>query len=132
MRSAGAAQACCKQRERANSAESSQAERRWEAGICRGSYKRLTPYFIVMFPVFAVERAKTGFVLSPVTGLLCVKRAQNMRCKFRGKCVFFSFVFLRGFLCACGRGEMAKAPTRGAFAVYSPGAGVRNTGRIPF
>lgn len=49
-----------------------------------------------MFPVFAVERAKTGFVLSPVTGLLCVKRAQNMRCKFRGKCVIFSFVFLRG------------------------------------
>ena len=96
MRSAGAAQACCKQRERANSAESSQAERRWEAGICRGSYKRLTPYFIVMFPVFAVERAKTGFVLSPVTGFLCVKRAQNMRCKFRGKCVIFSFVFLRG------------------------------------
>ena len=96
MRSAGAAQACCTQRERANSAESSQAERRWEAGICRGSYKRLTPYFIVMFPVFAVERAKTGFVLSPATGLLCVKRAQNMRCKFRGKCVIFSFVFLRG------------------------------------
>jgi len=27
---------------------------------------------------------------------------------------------------------MAKAPTRGAFAVYSPGAGVRNTGGIPF
>ena len=34
--------------------------------------------------------------MSPVTGLLCVKRAQNMRCKFRGKCVIFSFVFLRG------------------------------------
>ena len=106
MRSAGAAQACCKQRERANSAESSQAERRWEAGICRGSYKRLTPYFIVMFPVFAVERAKTGFVLSPVTGLLCVKRAQNMRCKFRGNCVIFSFVFFAGaFYAPAGAGK---------------------------
>ena len=106
MRSAGAAQACCKQRERANSAESSQAERRWEAGICRGSYKRLTPYSIVMFPVFAVERAKTGVCF--VAGdrvTLCQKGAEHEVQIQVEMCNFFFCFFAGAFYAPAGAGK---------------------------